>query len=472
MKKSVAARGKFAPEEARVALEHACSSMDVSLVIDAKGVIRDIMCVDAELCGCTNGHCHWIGKHWADTVTVESRPKIVEMLNDGAAAAPPRWRQVNQLSANGGDVPVIYSVARIGDSGRMIAFGRDLRPVAALQQRLVSAQQSMDREYARLRQVETRYRLLFQISSEAVLVLDGSNGRVVEANPAASRVMEAPTRRLVGHPFADHFDAESRAAIDSLFATARVSGQADEVTVRLASGEREFRVSASLFREERSTYLLVRAAPVGGATVLSDPAESRVLDAVESMPDGFVVTDGEGRILSANRAFLDMAELASRQMAEGESLDRWLGRPGVDLSVLLASLGDSGTVRMFATGIRGSHGLQTEVEICAVGTPGPEACYGFSIRDLSARLPTAARNDQPLPRSVKQMTELVGRMPLKELVRETTDMIERLCIEAALELSGDNRATAADLLGLSRQSLYVKLRRYGLGELESNDQNN
>ena len=31
---------------------------------------------------------------------------------------------------------------------------------------------------------------------------------------------------------------------------------------------------------------------------------------------------------------------------------------------------------------------------------------------------------------------------------------------------------AADLLGLSRQSLYVKLRRYGLGELESNDQNN
>ena len=45
-------------------------------------------------------------------------------------------------------------------------------------------------------------------------------------------------------------------------------------------------------------------------------------------------------------------------------------------------------------------------------------------------------------------------------------MIERLCIEAALELSNDNRATAADLLGLSRQSLYVKLHRYGLGALD------
>jgi DNA-binding NtrC family response regulator len=51
-------------------------------------------------------------------------------------------------------------------------------------------------------------------------------------------------------------------------------------------------------------------------------------------------------------------------------------------------------------------------------------------------------------------------------------MIERLCIEAALELSNDNRATAADLLGLSRQSLYVKLRRYGLGELDQPESTN
>jgi DNA-binding NtrC family response regulator len=43
-------------------------------------------------------------------------------------------------------------------------------------------------------------------------------------------------------------------------------------------------------------------------------------------------------------------------------------------------------------------------------------------------------------------------------------MIEKLCIEAALELTGDNRASAAEMLGLSRQSLYVKLRRYGIAD--------
>ena len=41
-------------------------------------------------------------------------------------------------------------------------------------------------------------------------------------------------------------------------------------------------------------------------------------------------------------------------------------------------------------------------------------------------------------------------------------MIERLCIESALDMTGNNRASAAAMLGLSRQSLYVKLHRYGM----------
>ena len=50
-------------------------------------------------------------------------------------------------------------------------------------------------------------------------------------------------------------------------------------------------------------------------------------------------------------------------------------------------------------------------------------------------------------------------------MRESTDLIEKLCIEAALDMTHDNRASAAEMLGLSRQSLYVKLRRYGIGDL-------
>jgi DNA-binding NtrC family response regulator len=72
-----------------------------------------------------------------------------------------------------------------------------------------------------------------------------------------------------------------------------------------------------------------------------------------------------------------------------------------------------------------------------------------------------------LPRSAADLKDLVGRVAIKDLVRQATDVIERLCIEAALEITGDNRASAAEMLGMSRQSFYVKLRRYGLGDLEN-----
>ncbi|MCX7328384.1 MAG: hypothetical protein NTW00_09740 [Hyphomicrobiales bacterium] len=74
-----------------------------------------------------------------------------------------------------------------------------------------------------------------------------------------------------------------------------------------------------------------------------------------------------------------------------------------------------------------------------------------------------------LPRSAEEFKQLVGRVPLKELVRETSDIIEKLCIEAALELTGDNRASASEMLGLSRQGLYAKLHRFGIGDLIRDD---
>lgn len=47
------------------------------------------------------------------------------------------------------------------------------------------------------------------------------------------------------------------------------------------------------------------------------------------------------------------------------------------------------------------------------------------------------------------------------------DVIERMCIEAALKLTGDNRASAARVLGLSRQALYLKMNRFGITDGES-----
>jgi DNA-binding protein Fis len=48
-------------------------------------------------------------------------------------------------------------------------------------------------------------------------------------------------------------------------------------------------------------------------------------------------------------------------------------------------------------------------------------------------------------------------------------VIERMCIDTALQLTKNNRVAAAEMLGLSRQSLYVKLRKYDMLNGEPSD---
>jgi transcriptional regulator PpsR len=201
---------------------------------------------------------------------------------------------------------------------------------------------------------------------------------------------------------------------------------------------------------------------------------SKFVKILESAPDGFVLTGPDQRVIAANSAFLEMAQLATEEQVRGEPLERWLGRSAVDLNVLIANVREHGSVRLFGTVLQGEYGVTSEVEVSGVQVvDGEQPCFGLMIRYVDRRAQSQqqqgggeGRSAGELPRSVEQLTDLVGRVPLKEIVRETADVVERLCIEAALELTGDNRASAAEMLGLSRQSLYVKLRRYGLGDLE------
>jgi transcriptional regulator PpsR len=440
---------------------------DLALVVDRKGVIQDMAVGSDDLP--INGSAHWVGQSWADTVTLESRPKVEALLRDAATNAERRWRHVNHPLGSGADLPMLYSAVPVGHKGRVVLIGRDMRALASMQQRLVDAQQSLERDYWRLRHVETRYRLLFEVSSEAILIVDADSRQVVEANPAATRLFDATGRRWVGQPFPAGFETRSSRALQALLARVKVSGRHEEIEARGEGGKRAYRVMVSSFRQGDTELFLVRLAVLDGNGA-DTPAPGVIAKVVEQGPDGFVVTDPAGRVLMANPAFVEFCQLGSEAQLRGESIDRWLGRPGVDLGVLQANLKQHGAVRLFATTLRGEHGATADVEISAVAVPdGDPPCLGFTVRHVGRRLSTAKDGARSSPRSVEQLTQLVGRVPLKDLVRESTDLIEQLCIEAALELTQDNRASAAELLGLSRQSLYVKLRRYGLGDLGSPD---
>ncbi len=451
------------------------AAADIVLVLDPEGRVRDLSLASSELVnlGCRD----WLGQALSSTVTTESRGKVETLLKEALAGHRPAPRQVNHPLPTGIDLAVSYRVVSVPRAGRhageplLVALGRDMRPDMALQQRLVSAQVSMERDYWRLRHVETRYRLLFQQASEPVLILDAATEKIEEANPAAQTLFGDAMRKS-SWVLADALEPGSVDTLREAFMRVRASGRTEVPAVRLARGGEDYKLSLSLFRQETSSSFLVRLSLARTATsqALADQGP-QLTELLQQAPDAFVVTDVEGRVLKVNRAFLDLTQVPTDDQVRGESLDRWLGRSGVDLNVLVSNLRQHGSVRLFATQLRGEHGGATDVEISAVAAmSATPPCLGFTIRDIGRRLISESAEGRELPRSPDQMTELVGRVPLKDIVRDTTDLIEQLCIEAALKLTGDNRASAAEMLGLSRQSLYVKLRRFGMGDAASDDE--
>jgi transcriptional regulator PpsR len=452
-------------KNSKTALDVIAAASDLALLTNREGTIREVRRTSTQLP--LENTDAWAGQPWTSLVTSESRQKIDELIAEADAKSDVRWRHINFPSPAGSDVPMLFSATRLGDSGDIIAFGRDLRNMASLQQRLVEAHQAMERDYLRMRHMETRYRLLFELASEAVLIIDTSSQRILEANPAASTILNQPIKKLVGKTLAESVSPAHRGAMEDLLMGVRSSGDADSRTIPNGEQGDEVVVSASLFRQESGTLFLVRLKPAAVADDSASGAKrSIMMDALEHSPDGFVVTDTSGRILTCNHAFAEMTRLSKAEQVIGRNLGDWLGRSDVDLSVLIANIQQRGAVRLFGTMLRATGGTEMEVEISGVAVrTGPAACLGFAIRDVGQRLGGDRPSLQQLPRSSDQLVELVGRVPLQEIVSETADLIEKLCIEAALRLTRDNRASAAEMLGLSRQSLYVKLRRYGIGEV-------
>ncbi|WP_416900206.1 MAG: transcriptional regulator PpsR [Minwuia sp.] len=356
---------QIGPMDAETANLLVSAASDLALIVNSDGIITDITVRQGSLT--PQMFESWRGRPWQDTVTVESRPKIGEILRSAAEKTAPRWRHVNHLTPDSGDIPVAYTAVRVGAEGQSIAIGRDMRPLANMQQQLVSAQQTMERDYSRLRQDERRYRLLFHMAGDGLIVVDAQNRRVIEANKAAGVILSGNGLDLTGQLFPYGLDEGSERRMKALLDAVSLAGRADELPFRSRIGE-DLVGSITLFRKDNEAFFLVRL-QLADASVAARNAANPMLSVIERAPDGFVVTDPSGKILSINPAFVGMTELSSAGDLKGEGLERWLGRPGVDMKVLMTNLKEHGTIRNFQTVVAGEYGGVTEVEVSAVSVP-------------------------------------------------------------------------------------------------------
>lgn len=438
---------------------------DVTLTLDMDGIIQSATLSDT-LAG--ESVDRWVGRPWGETVGAVATDRVRRMVEDARFSGVSAFSAVPQRFPSGREVALEYTTVRLGDTA-LVAIGRNLQAVSELRARLLAAQHAMEQDYWKLREVETRYRLLFDASLEPVLLIAADDLRIVEANPAAIRALGLAR----GREILPELPAAERTAFGELLQRAREQGKAPGVLMHLGPDATPWMLRASLMAAETGSLFLIQLARAGAAqpepappaaSLPAEPATSAEM-LVDRLPDGFVVVDQAGRVVRANRAFLDLVEAAAAGAVEGQRLDRWLSQPGADAAVLLANVQRHGVVRLLATTIRGEFGTETEVEISAAGDADVKPkVVGVLVRAVARRLssPDLMTTDKALSAVLGAVADQVGKISLRQLVQDAVTAVEKNCIEAALSIARGNRTAAAEVLGLSRQSLHSKLNRYSL----------
>ena len=408
---------------------------------------------------------HWEGKDVRSTLTSESVTKfnarLADFLGGGINLRP---LELNHSDGGGRwEFPIRYSFHRIGPDGAILMLGRDLRPIAEMQQQLVKAQIALERDYEVQREHDTRFRVLMESTREAVVFVSVQTGKVTESNAAAAAVFGRAREEMAGLPFAPEFETKKRGDLLEALTGQALAERAVPIKLQLSRSGEAVRVTPTLFRAAGERLLLCR--------IETDDAEAGAPDNLSRNlgglyvlgPDAIVFADDQGTILSANEAFLNLVDVAHDMDVKGKSLADYMGRGSVDLRVLTENALRSGRMPLYPTKVAGEFGTPRSVEIAVTSIQaGGNTVFAFVIRD-AARIEQARPPGAPVTEdNVRSVMELVGSATLKEIVAETTNVVERMCIETAVELTMNNRVAAAEMLGLSRQSLYVKLRKYGL----------
>ncbi|MDJ1009084.1 MAG: transcriptional regulator PpsR [Paracoccaceae bacterium] len=407
---------------------------------------------------------HWDGRDIRDLLTSESVPKFEAQLQRfNAGEELGRAIELNHADTSQLEFPIRYSMHRIGPDGAILMLGRDLRPIAEMQQQLVNAQMALERDYEAHRENDTRFRVLMETSREAVVFVSATSGKVLQANTAAAAMLGRSPAELAGSDFSQHFEGRKREGLVDALLSVAVSEGSDPIEIGTVHTRRSVAVSPKVFRAGGERTLLCRIETADGVELGTDEMTEDLSGFYQEAIDGIVFTDKTGVIAAANEAFLTLVDAPHLTKVRGRSLGDFLTRGGIDLKVLIENAVRSGKMRLYATRLQSEFGNELPIEMSATYlNDRANPSIVFVIRDASrveaVRPPVGAGREE----GMRSVMELVGSATLKDIVSETTDVVEKMCIETAVELTRNNRVAAAEMLGLSRQSLYVKLRKYGL----------
>ena len=443
------------------------TSSDIAVMIDLMGSIKSVLVNQSEQY--YGDLSHWEGKNITKFLTMDSVPKIeraLDKLNSGQTIL--HSIELNHQDNAKWQFPVRYNAHLVGQNDNILLLGRDLRSISETQQQLVKAQIAVEQSHEERKEYDAHYRSIFSTANEPIFVLDAKTAKIRQANPAACILLGEDIDALLSETFGKFVAFKDKKDLIDKMAMAAMSKTTLRVIISHNGQDTEASLHPVIYRASGQQVLLVRLNLDKNQANLNDPLSQNLIDLYKNGTDGIVFTNASGVISFVNESFLELINTAQGSEIVGRSLGDFLSKGQIDLAVMLENVQRAGPMRIYSTDLKNDFGLKTAVEVSMTQIAGNTSKQvSFVIRETSRAeppgpiRPAIASNDNN-----PSIAELVGSASLKEIVAETTDVIEKICIQTAVETTNNNKAAAAEMLGLSRQSLYVKLHKYGLVDTE------
>lgn len=339
---------------------------DLILTLDGDGTIQDVNVTGdlaADEAESTPEHSlnNWIGQPWASTCESASSAKVERMVSGARESGVCGFSQINQKLPNGSLVLFEFVTVNKSDRlNRMVAIGKNLNTVVSMQRKLISTQQSMESEFWKLRELETRYRTLVSSTADAVIILREPDFQVIDANDQASRLIGLKPGDQTTDLVAPERD---KLKLERTLAASKSSGRAPLTILKIGTSQEEWMVRASSYTGNSGIQHMLqfsRHNSRDSRANVSSISGISFSDIIANLPDGMVVINQQNVVTHTNTAFARLINCKSTDDVLGKPFDQWLNTSSGSLRELRSQLGANEMVSDFPTLLQTSS-LQTEV---------------------------------------------------------------------------------------------------------------
>ena len=395
-----------------------------------------------------------------DIISEESIPKIKNqfqlILNNNKHSS--KLIEINHIKKGNNDsYPISYSIKKL-DKNFIMMIGKDLLEISNIQKKLVKSQRQLEREYEKYKEFDTKYKVILNQTNDAIIIFEKDSGLIKDININAKKILKIEQKNKKIYNFLNLLKTKKNKNFkEEIFKHAKLNS---ELTIKTKKFKKLI-LKPMIFRSGNDLMILCQIEEYEKTKKNKNNFSEKISNFLNISPDSIVLISEKGMILNSNQSLLQICNITSFNDLEGKNFSEFLEKGMTDLRIICEETLKQGKIKNFQSRMLTTQGMPFDTNISTyMMNSQNKKIIVISIRLENNLEIKPFQNEQ----NNNDLKNLVGSASLKSLVSESSDVVEKICIQTALNMTKNNKVAAAELLEISRQSLYVKLEKYNLLE--------